>query len=222
MRPTFLTPCLALLLKFLNYLQIFTGVSVVLYAVWSLNWWNRHAVDLDRHHLPWLVSALLGFGVLVCLIAFMGHISAGTGYVSCLCFYAALITVLILSEAAIVGDVVFNKHWEEDLPRDDTGELRRLRDFIKDNVDICTWVAVTAVVIQALSLVLAMILRTMLLKSRVDNDNNEEIPVSRKPLLNPHADASSSLDKVTQNGTWSSRILQKFGLRSSPTSECIA
>ena len=36
----------------------------------------------------------------------------------------------------------------QDLPYDSTGELKRLRAFIEDNIDICECVAVSIIVIQ--------------------------------------------------------------------------
>ena len=36
----------------------------------------------------------------------------------------------------------------QDLPFDSTGELKRLRAFIEENMDICKWVALTVTVIQ--------------------------------------------------------------------------
>ncbi|XP_073101573.1 tetraspanin-20 isoform X2 [Elaeis guineensis] len=220
MRPSFCQRCLAFLLKFLNYLQTFVGVSLILYSVWMLNRWHRHghggsgfSFDFDKLPAPWLVCSLMGIGIFVCLIAFTGHIAAETINGCCLCFYAVLTTILILLEAALVSDLVFNKHWEEDLPHDATGQLKSLRAFIEANIGICKWVAVTVLVVQALSLLLAVILRGMASPRSVDYDSDEEFFTVRKPLLNPQGGptfASTSFDNtVVSSDTWNSRIKQK-------------
>ncbi|KAJ7977126.1 putative Tetraspanin family protein [Quillaja saponaria] len=42
MRPNCCHISLAFVLKFLNFLQAFVGVSILLYSVWMLNQWNHH------------------------------------------------------------------------------------------------------------------------------------------------------------------------------------
>lgn len=44
----------------------------------------------------------------------------------------------------------------QDLPYDSTGELKRFCAFIKENMDICKWVAVTVIVIQVCSFLLSL------------------------------------------------------------------
>ncbi|XP_020102572.1 tetraspanin-18-like [Ananas comosus] len=156
MRPSWSQSSLGFLLKFLNYLQSFVGVSIVLYSVWLLSLWRRRSSDLHEPTIPWLVWTLMGFGILVCLITFVGLISAGAGNGCFLCCpdqfqYAALIVTLILLEAASVGCIVFNKQWEQSFPHDATGELKRIRAFIDDNLDFSIWVSVIVVVVQSFS-----------------------------------------------------------------------
>nr|CAD1836054.1 unnamed protein product [Ananas comosus var. bracteatus] len=172
MRPSWSQSSLGSLLKFLNYLQSFVGVSIVLYSVWLLSLWRRRSSDLHEPTIPWLVWTLMGFGILVCLITFVGLISAGAGNGCFLCCiymflvvlltfkslsnvlkpdqfqYAALMVTLILLEAASVGCIVFNKQWEQSFPHDATGELKRIRAFIDDNLDFSIWVSVIVVVVQ--------------------------------------------------------------------------
>lgn len=40
-------------------------------------------------------------------------------------------------------------HGSQDLPYDSTGELKNLREFVEDNMDIFKWVAVSVIAIQA-------------------------------------------------------------------------
>lgn len=153
---------------------------------------------------------------MVCLIAFTGHVAAEVISGCCLCFYAVLTTILILLEAALVADVVFNKHWEEDLPHDSTGELKRLRAFIEDNIDIFKWVGITVVVVQALSLLLSVVLRAMVSKRKLDYDSDDDFLVIRRPLINPEGSPTYIATAVDNTGHhsdfWSSRMRQKYGL----------
>lgn len=183
-----------------------------------LNDWNRHGID--KKSAPWFVYTVMSFGVLLCLIALTGYIAAGAVSGCCLFFYAVFTSIIIVVEAAIVGDLVFNEHWVEDLPHDATGGLQSLRAFIEANIDLFKWIAVTVVVVQALSLLLAVILRGTALEKRVDDENDEHFSVMRNPLLSPQgnlASASSTVDNTTsQPDSWSSRLQQRYGLVTSP------
>ncbi|KAJ0966565.1 hypothetical protein J5N97_023482 [Dioscorea zingiberensis] len=225
MRPSLCHGCLAALLKFLNFFQAFTGFSILIYSLWVLNRCYRDGIEIgfsfDFHKLPapWFVCALMGFGVLMCLIALIGHVAAEVVSGCCLCFYAALVAILILLETGLVGDLIFNKRWEEDLPYDSTGELKILSEFIEENLDIFKWVVMTVVIIQALSLLLALVVRVMIPRRRENYDSDEDFLVIRRPLLTPQAIptyAPNSVENpVHHSDIWSSRMRQKYGLNQS-------
>ncbi|KAA8550778.1 hypothetical protein F0562_002462 [Nyssa sinensis] len=110
--------------------------------------------------------AFMGLGAVLCCITCIGHIAAETINGCCLCFFTLLTTVLILLEAVMVAFIVIDHNWEKDLPFGPTGELDSFRDCIEDNANVCKWVGISVVIIQALALFLAMIL------SRRDSRNN--------------------------------------------------
>jgi hypothetical protein len=117
-------------------------------------------------------------------------------------------------EAALVAFIVIDRRWEKDLPSDPTGELDSLRSFIEDNSDLCTWVGIGVVIIQALALLLAITLRAMVSTGKNEFDSEadyENVRVrTREPLLNPQsgqASGSSHPDNI-----WSSRLREKYGL----------
>ncbi|KAA8543446.1 hypothetical protein F0562_021059 [Nyssa sinensis] len=263
------TPCchtfLAFNLKFLNFLQTFIGLSIILYSVYMLNQWNNHslhpppsapspdypdallsnfdAVRVSEHvaplkraanmisgfddefelHLqslpaPWFIYAFMGVGIVLCCITCIGHIAAEAINGCCLCFYTLLTVILILLEAALVAFIAIDHHWEKDLPFDPTGELDSLLAFIEDNVDVCKWVGITVVIIQVLSLLIAMILRAMVSTQRADHDIEGDYDVRGRtwePLLNPHTSQPSgsikSDAKVAHSDIWSSRMREKYG-----------
>ncbi|KAK1260401.1 Tetraspanin-18 [Acorus gramineus] len=190
------TGCLGSLLKLLNFLQTFAGVSIVIYSAWMLSF----------------IYSFMGAGVMVCLITFIGHVAAEAVNGCCLCFYTLLTSILISLEAALVGYLILDKNWEKDLPLDPTGELARLRIFIEDNFDICRWIGISLVSIQALTLLLALILRAMVSSTREEWDSDDDYCVIRRPLIisggqNP---TLTSMDaKGIRSDIWSTRMREK-------------
>ncbi|XP_058771021.1 tetraspanin-20-like [Vicia villosa] len=232
MRPNCCHFSLAFVLKFLNFLQAFVGVSILLYSIWMLNQWDHFSpqpplphfsISLPRslsHHFvsdinlpaPWFIYAFMCVGILVCCIAFFGCVAAEIINGCCLCFYTLLITVLVLLEAALVGFIAIDHHWQEDIPVEPTGQLESLRSFIEDNQDICRWVGIAVLVVQALSLLVALILRASVSTRREDFDDDEEYDVrgrSREPLLIPQPGQTSG---SSHSDVWSSRMREKYGL----------
>ncbi|BBH10090.1 Tetraspanin family protein [Prunus dulcis] len=295
-------------LKFLNFLQAFIGVSILVYSAWMLNQWNNHipivpqpsapspdsssfsslllssetaktsdqitplnfavhlvsgfdeGLGLNSFKLPapcnyefgdsfglWAIGVYLlfyGLGVLICCITFIGCIAAESINGCCLCFvslaytfctifqprnysaffaitfkYTILITVLTLLEAALVAFIAIDHRWEKDLPFDPTGELDSLRSFVQDNTDVCRWAGLAVIVLQALSLLLAMVLRGMVSTHKADYDVEDDYDFrgrTREPLLNNQLSQASGSTKGDGRGThsdiWSSRIRDKYGL----------
>ncbi|KAL2978324.1 hypothetical protein AAZX31_13G113400 [Glycine max] len=161
----------------------------------------------------------MGLGILVLCISFLGCIAAEMINGCCLCFYTILVAVLLLLEASLVGFIALDSDWEKDIPLDPTGQLDELRAFIEDNIDICTWVGIAVLVVQALSLLLALILRATVSARRADFDYEDGYDVrgrSWEPLLNPQPGQPSGSSKGDNSGNhsdfWSSRMRQKYGL----------
>ncbi|PON55527.1 Tetraspanin [Trema orientale] len=262
MRPNCCHISLAFVLKFLNFLQAFVGVSIILYSLWMLDQWYNHipispppvapapevaglsdpigpwnlAVDLVSGldgsfwlHLqslklpaPWFIYSFMGVGIILCCITFIGCIAAEAINGCCLCFYTFLKTVLILVEVALVAFIAIDSRWEKDLPFDPTGELQSLRSFIEENIDICKWIGITVVTIQALSLLLAIVLRAMVSTRKADDDGEDDYDIrgrTRESLLNSQSGQASGSTKGDGRGThsdiWSSRMRDKYGLNSS-------
>lgn len=163
---------------------------------------------------PWFIYSFMGVGVLVCCITLLGCIAAESFSGCCLCFYAVLKTMLILVEVALVAFIAVDHHWEKDIPFDPTGELDSFRSFVEDNIDICKWVGITVVVIQALSLPLALILRASVSTRSPDVEGDEDgYDVRRRtwePLINPQVAQPSG----AHSDIWSSRMREKYGLNS--------
>ncbi|XP_076898377.1 tetraspanin-18-like [Bidens hawaiensis] len=248
MRRSFCQSCLAFILKFLSLFQLFVGITIIVCSVFMLDQWSKHLPDSPDllsmifnsdsvpHQLiglkfvddmitgsrsPWFIYAFMAFGVMLCCISCTGHIAAEAINGCCLYFYTVLKSVFILLEVALIMFIAFDRHWERDLPLDPTGEIDKFRKFVESDTDFCKCIGITAVVIQAVCMLLAVVLRAMVnLQMRLDEEDDiEEYGVVRgkpwEPLLNPHA-AQTSVS-VSVNGksfpsdAWSSR--EKYGLQ---------
>ncbi|XP_047320781.1 tetraspanin-20-like [Impatiens glandulifera] len=251
------TPCchslLASILKFFNFLQAFTGLSIILYSIYMLNQWNNHhplsppssapspnhptslhhisplniAIDLADGYVngqllrsitlpdPWFIYAFMGLGIALFFVTVIGHIAAEVINGCCLCFYTFLAIVLFLLEAALVGFILIDKNWEKDLPFDSTGELDSFRVFVMDNIDICKWVAIALITVQALSLLISISLRAMVSTPKADDDIEDSYETVRVQTThhNHVPGLTSSESKGAHSDIWSLRMKEKYGLK---------
>ncbi|XP_010684825.2 tetraspanin-20 [Beta vulgaris subsp. vulgaris] len=168
---------------------------------------------------PWFIYFLMVVGVFLCCMSCIGHIAAEGFNGCCLCFYILLAILLIVVEAALVAYIAIDQHWDKDLPYDPTGELEKLRSFVEENVDICKWLGLTLLTVQALSLLLSLVLRAMISSQRKDSDAEDNDIVAgdriREPLLNSQSNQSvttKSEGRGTFSDIWTTRIRQKYGL----------
>lgn len=129
--------------------------------------------------------------------------------------------VLILLEVALVAFIALDHRWEKDLPQDPTGEIDSIREFIEDNIDLCKWVGIAIIVIQVVSLLLALVLG-MMASSQKKNDDVEEGSRGKawEPLLNSNSNQASGAStsggdaKAFKADMWTSKIREKYGLTS--------
>ncbi|KAF8692351.1 hypothetical protein HU200_039678 [Digitaria exilis] len=199
----------------LAFLQAFAAVSALLYAAWILSRWARHHQLRLQDLLPglWFPSLLMAAGLVYCLLLLAGYLAAEINNGCCLCFvrplfffvrYTIPAMAMMLLEAALAGHVTINDHWMQDLPDDRTGELHNLLSFIHDNLDLCKWAALAIFATQALSLLLAMILRALLSARTMDYDSDEDFVAPPPPYLPTTADTRGFRPDL-----WSSRMRHK-------------
>ncbi|KAK8486692.1 hypothetical protein V6N11_069055 [Hibiscus sabdariffa] len=180
---------------------------------------NLSSVELPA---PWFIYSFMGIGIALCCVTLIGCIAAESVNGCCLCFYTLLKIVFVLIEAALVAFIAIDRRWEKDLPFDPTGELDSFRSFVEDNIDICKWVGLGVVIIQALALLVAIMLRAMVSARGRDIEEEDDYESVRgrtwEPFLNPQSSYSSTSAKGdgrgTQSNMWGSRIREKFGLQS--------
>ncbi|XP_057474976.1 tetraspanin-18-like [Actinidia eriantha] len=159
---------------------------------------------------PWFIYAFMGMGILLCCINFIGNIAADFSNRCCLGFYTLFVFLLMLLESALVAFVAFDQQWEKDLPLDPTGQLDIVRAFIEENIDICKWVGIVVLTIQALSLLIAMILGTVCLSYDLEGAYDVGSGKTWKALLNPPP--SQKIWSRAHSDIWSSLMREKYGL----------
>ncbi|WMV47048.1 hypothetical protein MTR67_040433 [Solanum verrucosum] len=236
------TPCCqgftAFLLKFLNFLQTFIGVSIIIYSAYMLNHWHHHHNDvhdaqflnfgsidvsnsvvsalpeLNKNSLPapWFIYAFMGIGVILCCITCIGHVGAEAVNGCCLCFYSLLMMTFVLLEVSLVAFIAIDHHWEK------TPVLSPPRIFQRTQLENFTASAplFNKIWMFAFSLFLAVVLRTLVSSPKLNYDMEGDYDVvgrTREPLLDPRLSQTSGLAKGDARGghsdIWSSRMREK-------------
>ncbi|RWR72145.1 tetraspanin-19-like protein [Cinnamomum micranthum f. kanehirae] len=178
--------CLRSLLKLMNSIIGMVGTGMILYSLWMIRLWHQH---LDGggsiSQIPWFIYTFLGLGISLCLITCSGHIAAETANGHCLSCYMVFVFLVVLLEAAVTADVFLNRNWEEDFPEDPTGRFEEFKKFVRSNFEMCKWIGSLIVAAQALSILLAMILRALGPDRGGYYDSDDDYTPARLPLLKP-------------------------------------
>lgn len=245
--------CLECLLKLLNFLLTLIGLSMVGYGIYLFVMYKNAtggdsglapssddmillgrpmlmAVSLsanifDNLPKPWFIYLFIGIGAVLFIISCFGCIGAATRNGCCLTCYSLLVILLILVELGCAAFIFFDKSWKDEIPTDKTGDFDMIYDFLDDNWKIVKWVALGAVIFEALVFLLALVVRAANRPADYDSDDEyiggprQQI---RQPLINrPPAPATGvpvtgTLDqRPSRNDAWSTRMREKYGLDTS-------
>lgn len=131
--------------------------------------------------------------------------------------YSFLIILFILVELAAGGFIFFNHSWKDVIPVDKTGNFDMMYSFLKENWRIAKWVALGAVLFEAVLFTVALIVQS---GNQADYDSDDEYIAprssTRQPLVNkqPVADPRvPNLDyRPIRNDAWSQRMREKYGV----------
>ncbi|XP_043695854.1 tobamovirus multiplication protein 2A-like [Telopea speciosissima] len=239
------------LLKLLNFLLTIVGLAMVGYGIYLLVGWNKTSDDsgsiaptsdnqellqlgrpmmlavslstsiLDKLPKAWFIYLFIGIGAILFVISCFGCIGAATRNGCCLTCYSLLVVLLILAELGCAAFIFFDKSWKDALPTDKTGDFDLIYDFLKENWKIAKWVALGAVILEALVFLLAIIVRAANSPADYDSDDEYLGPRSgvRQPLVNrqgvpaPGVPVGPTLDsRSNRNDAWSTRMREKYGL----------
>lgn len=139
--------------------------------------------------------------------------------------FSILVILLILVELGVAAFIFFDKSWMEEIPTDKTGNFDEIYEFLEDHWKIVKWVALGAVILEAVIFLLALIVRAA--NRPADYDSDDEYiggprQQTRQPLINRQpvpatgASAANTLDqRPSRNDAWSTRMREKYGLDTS-------
>ncbi|PWA76392.1 tetraspanin family protein [Artemisia annua] len=111
--------------------------------------------------------------------------------------------------------------YKEEIPVDKTGDFDMIYRFLEKNWKICRWVALGAVVLQALVFLLACVVRAANSPSDYDSDDEyiagprqqRQPLISRQPAPATGIPVTGTLDsRPSRNDAWSTRMREKYGL----------
>ncbi|KAF5477713.1 hypothetical protein F2P56_004330 [Juglans regia] len=246
--------CLECLLKLLNFLLSLVGLAMVGYGIYLLVEYQRSTsntlvaspvrgdeslIQLGRpllmgvslsssifDDLPkaWFIYLFMGIGVILFVISCFGCIGAVTRNGCCLSCYSVLVILLILVELGCAAFIFFDKSWQEEIPTDRTGDFDMIYAFLKEHWTIIKWVALGAVVLEALLFLLALVVRAANRKVEYDSDDELIAPrqqisqplINRPPIPATGVPVAGALDqRAIRNDAWSARMREKYGLDTS-------
>ncbi|XP_057525635.1 tetraspanin-19 [Amaranthus tricolor] len=188
------------LMKMFNAIIGMAGIAMVIYSFWMIRVWHKQTghspFEESDYPFPWFIYTFLGLGVTFCVITCSGHIAAETMNGCCLYLYMMIVFLLLVLEGVITADVFLNHNWEQDFPKDPTGNLHELKVFIRENFDFCKWIGLPILAAQGLSFLLAMVLKALGPHRDRYYDSDEEYAASRHPLLRNSADPPHVADSL--------------------------
>ncbi|KAI7738599.1 hypothetical protein M8C21_011460 [Ambrosia artemisiifolia] len=238
------------LLKLLNFLLTLSGLAMVGYGIYLFVMYKNatHDVDIVRSDeglirlgrpvlmavslssnsfydsLPtaWFIYLFIGIGAILVFISCCGCIGAATRNGCCLTCYSVLLILLILVEVGCAAFIFFDKSWRSDIPVDKTGEFDSIYHFLRKNWNICKWVALGAIILQALIFLLALMVRAANAPAQYDSDDEYITRQQRQPLIIRQPAPATGIpvtgtldSRPSRNDAWSARMREKYGLDTS-------
>ncbi|KAH9609544.1 hypothetical protein KSS87_020878 [Heliosperma pusillum] len=224
------------LLKLLNFLMTLAGLAMVGYGIYLFVMYEQANVDpsiapvsgdepliqlgrpllmsfslsnniLDNLPKAWFLYLFIGVGALFFVISCCGCIGASTRNGCC------------LLEIGCAAFMYFSEGWEDDIPKDKTGNFEKIFDFLDDHWGHVKWFLLGFVVFEALLFLLTLIVRAV--NRPADYDSDEEFinprQSSKQPLINRPPPATGvpvtgSDQRSTRSDAWSARMREKYGL----------
>lgn len=176
---------------------------------------------VDQLPKAWFIYLFIGIGVILFIISCCGCVGATTRNGCCLSCYSFLVILLILVELAMAAFIFFDHSWKDVIPADKTGDFEMIYNFLEKNWKIAKWVALGAVILEALAFLLALMIRAMNQPADYDSDDEYLAPRSgvRQPLINrqgvPPSGVPTLDHRPSRNDAWSQRMREKYALDTS-------
>ncbi|KAK1609019.1 hypothetical protein QYE76_032692 [Lolium multiflorum] len=170
---------------------------------------------VERLSSAWFIFALIGIGVVLFITSIFGCAGASSRSGCCLSTYSFLIILFIIVELAAGCFIFFDHNWKHVIPVDKTGNFDMIYSFLKENWKIAKWVALGAVVFEALLFTVALIVQS---GNQDDYDSDDEYIGARsgvrQPLVNTDPRVPNLDYRPIRNDAWSQRMRDKYGVDS--------
>ncbi|WRX09804.1 Tetraspanin/Peripherin - like 3 [Theobroma cacao] len=238
MRPNCCHVSFAFVLKFLNFLQAFVGVSIILYSIWMLDQWNHHVPIYPPPIAPSPESFLsvhfnsrpeIGAEAARVFDDFVVGLASGldnsVGFdLSSVKLPAPWFIYSFMGVGIVLCCITFIGCIAAESVNGCCLCFYTLLKIVLILIEaaLVAFIAIDRHWEKALSLLVAIILRAMVSSGRRDIDNEDDYENIRgrtwKPLLNSQSSHTSTSAKTDGKGThsdiWGSRIREKYGLNS--------
>ncbi|KAJ8428874.1 hypothetical protein Cgig2_010816 [Carnegiea gigantea] len=165
-------------LNIANLILCIVGITILLYSLWMI------MVVLRRYRKyffsSWFLWATIATGIMFCFSSCIGFAAAATRckmMLTSVSFnsYIVSISLLLLMEILIMGDVSLNDDWDKDFPEDPAQRFDDFVDFVESNSWNFRTLVFLIFLVQVAGFGLAMALRLMRarVRSYLDNDPNQ-------------------------------------------------
>ncbi|URE44510.1 Stem-specific protein [Musa troglodytarum] len=195
--------CLQSVLKLVNSMIGFTGMGMILYALWMLRSWYKHmdgtSFGGSGSTPPWFdLLLLIPSGPFLFVLSVSFQVFRQDAILDCrldvhsrfiYTFLGLGISLCLITCVGHIAAETANSHclscvsFCKDFPEDPTGEFNELKNFVKSNFEMCKWIGLLVVATQALSIFTAMVLRALGPDSGTDCDSDDDSIPARLPLL---------------------------------------
>ncbi|KAG5384814.1 hypothetical protein IGI04_036284 [Brassica rapa subsp. trilocularis] len=178
----------------------------------------------DNLPKAWFIYLFIGMGVVLFVTSCCGCVGTCSRSICCLSCYSLLLILLILAELGAAAFIFFDNSWRDQIPSDKTGNFDTIYHFLKENWNIVRWVALGAVVFEALLFLLALMVRAANTPDEYDSDDEFIAPprqirqpfINRQPAPVTGVPVAPTLDqRPSRSDPWSARMREKYGLDTS-------
>ncbi|KAG8044794.1 hypothetical protein GUJ93_ZPchr0147g2918 [Zizania palustris] len=169
----------------------------------------------ERLSSAWFIFTFIGVGAILFITSIFGCAGASRG--GC-CLKVFVHHYFVHTGRACCRRLYFFNHsWKDIIPVDKTGNFDMMYGFLKDNWRIAKWVALGAVLFEAVLFTVALIVQS---SNQADYDSDDEYIVprsaNRQPLLNKQPVADPRVPNLEyrpiRNDAWSQRLREKYGV----------
>eukprot|EP01023_Acetabularia_acetabulum_P063551 TRINITY_DN7997_c0_g1_i1.p2 TRINITY_DN7997_c0_g1~~TRINITY_DN7997_c0_g1_i1.p2 ORF type:complete len:238 (-),score=45.32 TRINITY_DN7997_c0_g1_i1:212-925(-) len=202
--------CLKCVLKVSNYILLIGGLCLLGFGIYMFVGWH----DTGRGPLsqtPWFIATVTGLGLFVCLTAVVGITGADcVEKPCCVNLYVLMAIVLLMAQVGIVV-AVFVK--DTHIPPDASGNLVKIKNFIKSNMHIVKISVLCALVMQTVAVVTACLISVK--EDQKKDAEDDEISAFLNPVFSKMRSHNNRSLTSQKTDVWSRHMKAKYRLDTS-------